>query len=158
MEQIIKEATLPTIICFFSGVCIVIMLVTILCEYIFDDEDGKKRTVKCMKKKKKAYCLFFVAFLLSAFLFGFNFPIAWKCNKEASNIVRKVVAKNYPDATDFVFDICFVSNEGSFSQNGVDYQIVYKKTVTGEKKLVVTTDNNSRDIDNNGVSYDLPEK
>lgn len=161
MEQLIKEATLPTIIYILSGVFAAVMLaiaLAIFSNYVIYDDEGKMKIIKGMKKEKKACCCFFIAFLLSAFLFGLNFQITCKCDKEASNIVRKVVAKNYPDATDFIFNICGGGNKGSFSENGVDYQIAYKKTVNGEKKLVVTTDNNSRDIDNNGASYDLPEK
>ena len=159
MEQLISAATLSTTICSLSGIFAVVILaitLAVFSNFVLYNDKGKKKIIKGMKKEKQACCLFFAAFLLSTFLFGFNFQIVCKCNKEASNIVRKVVAKNYPDATDFIFNICNDSN-GSFSENGVDYQIAYKKTVNGKKKLVVTTDDNNRDIDNNGTSYDLPE-
>lgn len=59
-----------------------------------------------------------------------------KYNNQAKSIVKNVIAKEYPDATEFEFEL----TEGYFVENGINYEFEYQKTIGGEKKLIVTTE------------------
>lgn len=77
MEQLIKEATLPTIIYILSGVFAAVMLaiaLAIFSNYVIYDDEGKKKIIKGMKKEKKACCCFFYSISFIRFSFWPQFP------------------------------------------------------------------------------------
>ena len=63
-------------------------------------------------------------------------------NNQAKSIVKDVIAKEYPDATEFRFEL----DTGYFTNNGTEYKIEYQKTVSNEEKLIITVkDEQSKD-------------
>ena len=75
-----------------------------------------------------------------------------KNNDQAKSIVKNVIAKEYPDATDFYWNL----DTGSFTENGVEYKIGYKKTVNDEEKLIVTV-NKGQSENKNAKTLDIPK-
>lgn len=76
-----------------------------------------------------------------------------KYNEQAIAIVKPVISENYPDGTDFSYSI----DEGSFTENNIEYKIQYKKTVNNEEKLIITViDEQSKD--KNTKMLDIPKE
>lgn len=78
-----------------------------------------------------------IAFALGVLLLipGLHFvKIYGKYNEQIIAIVKPVISENYPDATDFSYSI----DEGSFTENDIEYKIQYKKTISDEEKLIVS--------------------
>lgn len=67
------------------------------------------------------------------------------CNKyddQITAIIKPVISESYPNATDFFYCV----DEGSFTENDIEYKIQYKKTVKNEEKLIITVkDEQSKD-------------
>ena len=64
-----------------------------------------------------------------------------KYNDQMTAIVKPIISENYPDATDFYWGL----DTGSFTDNGTEYKIKYKKTVKNEKKLIISVKKQSDD-------------
>lgn len=76
-----------------------------------------------------------------------------KYNEQTIAIVKPVISENYPDATDFSYSI----DEGSFTENNIEYKIQYKKTVNNEEKLIVTV-KDEQSKDKNTKMLDIPKE
>ena len=78
-----------------------------------------------------------------------------KYDKPITAIVKPVICESYPDATDFYWGL----DTGSFTDNGTEYKIKYKKTVKNEEKLIISvkkqSDNNS---DKQVTTLDIPKE
>lgn len=97
-------------------------------------------TVAC----KEAFIILILGVL--PFIPGFHFGnVCEKYNDQITAIVKPVICKNYPNATDFSYFL----DTGSFTDNDTEYKIKYKKTVKNEEKLIISTrkrsDNNNDD-------------
>lgn len=87
-----------------------------------------------------------------------------KCNNQAKSIVKNIIAKEYPDATKFEFDLfdlndesCTKMSQGSFTENGMKYKIEYQKTISDEEKLIVTVkggQSKNKDV----KTFNIPKK
>lgn len=76
-----------------------------------------------------------------------------KYNEQTIAIVKPVISENYPDATDFSYSI----DEGSFTENNIEYKIQYKKTVNNEEKLIITV-KDEQSKDKNTKMLDIPKE
>ena len=59
------------------------------------------------------------------------------CNKyddQITAIIKPVISESYSNATDFFYCV----DEGSFTENDIEYKIQYKKTINNEEKLIIT--------------------
>lgn len=74
-------------------------------------------------------------------------------NNQANSIVKDVIAKEYPDATEFRFEL----DTGYFTNNGAEYKIEYQKTVSNEEKLIITV-KDEQSKDKNVKTLDIPKK
>lgn len=66
-----------------------------------------------------------------------------KYSNQAKSIVKNVIAKEYPDATEFEFEL----GEGYFVENGINYEFEYQKNISGEEKLIVINDKQIKTLD-----------
>lgn len=76
-----------------------------------------------------------------------------KCNNQAKSIVKNIIAKEYPDATEFRFEL----DTGYFTNNGTEYKIKYQKTVSNEEKLIVTV-KDEQSKNKNAKMLDVPKE
>lgn len=74
-------------------------------------------------------------------------------NNQAKSIVKDVIAKEYPDATEFRFEL----DTGYFTNNGTEYKIEYQKTVSNEEKLIITV-KDEQSKDKNVKMFDIPKE
>lgn len=74
-------------------------------------------------------------------------------NNQAKSIVKDVIAKEYPDATEFRFEL----DTGYFTNNGTEYKIEYQKTVSNEEKLIITV-KDEQSKDKNVKTLDIPKE
>lgn len=74
-------------------------------------------------------------------------------NNQAKSIVKDVIAKEYPDATEFRFEL----DTGYFTNNGTEYKIEYQKTVSNEEKLIITV-KDEQSKDKNVKMLDIPKE
>lgn len=133
MEQLINAAKMPyyaSAILFPLSVGLLGIIVLIIVErFIVEGKDGAKKKVKLI------IALFNVGMPL--FASGFYCKDVFdKYNNQAKSIAKNVIAKEYPDATEFEFEL----TEGYFVENGINYEFEYQKTIGGEEKLIVTTE------------------
>lgn len=145
MEQLINAATMPyqaTIIFFilggaFIGVAILIFVV----------ENGN------VKEEVKIIIALLVigAILLASGFYCKN--IYSKSNDQAKSIAKSVIAKEYPDATEFYWNL----DIGSFTNNGTEYKIEYQKTVSNKEKLIITV-KDEQSKDKNVKTLDIPKE
>lgn len=122
MEQLINTATIPyiaTIILFIFGGA---FLGVIILMFVFDDED-----------KKIIITLLAVGIILLA-LGYYCKNIYSRYNNQTKSIVKDVIAREYPDATEFSFNL----DTGYFTENGIKYKAEYQKTISNEEKLIIT--------------------
>lgn len=70
-----------------------------------------------------------------------------KYNDQMTAIVKPIISENYPDATDFYWGL----DTGSFTDNGTEYKIKYKKTVKNEEKLIISVKKQSGDNKNKQI-------
>lgn len=135
MEQLINAATMPYIasaILFTLGTA---FLGSILIFIVGGTENTKKRI-------KIIIALFIVGMPMLASGFYCK-SIYDKYSNQAKSIVKNVIAKEYPDATEFEFEL----GEGYFVENGINYEFEYQKNISGEEKLIVINDKQIKTLD-----------
>ena len=96
-----------------------------------------------------------IAFILGVLLLipGLHFvKIYGKYHEQIIDIVKPVISENYPDATDFSYSI----DEGSFTEDDIEYKIQYKKTVNNEEKLIITV-KDELSKNKNAKTLDIPK-
>lgn len=76
-----------------------------------------------------------------------------KSNDQTKSIAKSVIAKEYPDATEFYWNL----DIGSFTNNGTEYKIKYQKTVSNEEKLIITV-KDEQSKNKNAKMLDIPKK
>ena len=126
MEQLISAATMPyyaTIVLFIFGGAFIGGAIL-----IFVVEHGNiKEDVKII------IALLVIGTILLAL--GFHCKnIYSRYNNQAKSIVKDVIAREYPDATEFRFEL----DTGYVTANGTEYKIKYQKTISNEEKLIIT--------------------
>lgn len=85
-----------------------------------------------------------IMFILGALLIilGLHFcNICGKYNDKMMAIIKPVISESYPNATDLSYWV----DEGSFTENDIEYKIQYKKTVQNEEKLIISVKKQSGD-------------
>lgn len=135
MEQLISAATMPYIasaILFTLGTA---FLGSILIFIVGGTENTKKRI-------KIIIALFIVGMPMLASGFYCK-SIYDKYSNQAKSIVKNVIAKEYPYATEFEFEL----GEGYFVENGINYEFEYQKNISGEEKLIVINDKQIKTLD-----------
>lgn len=95
-------------------------------------------------KKHLSYLFWEYCFFIPGFHFG---NIYEKYDKPITAIVKPVICESYPDATDFYWGL----DTGSFTDNGTEYKIKYKKTVKNEEKLIISVKKQSGDNKNKQI-------
>lgn len=135
MEQLISAATMPYIASAILLTLGTAFLGSILIFIVEGTENTKKRI-------KTIIALFIVGMPMLASGFYCK-SIYDKYNNQAKSIVKNVIAKEYPDATEFEFEL----GEGYFVENGINYEFEYQKNISGEEKLVVINDKQIKTLD-----------
>lgn len=145
MEQSINAATIPywatTILYFLGGAFIGVVILI----FVIENENIKEEV-------KVIIALLVIGAILLAL------GVHWKniysrYNNQAKSIVKDVIAKEYPDATEFRFEL----DTGYFTNNGTEYKIEYQKTVSNEEKLIITV-KDEQSKDKNVKTLDIPKK
>lgn len=135
MEQLINAETIPywatTILYFLGGAFIGVAILI----FVIENENIKEEV-------KVIIALLVIGAILLAL------GVHWKniysrYNNQAKSIVKNVIAKEYPDATEFEFEL----GEGYFVENGINYEFEYQKNISGEEKLVVINDKQIKTLD-----------
>lgn len=145
MEQLINVAKMPywatTILFFLGGAFIGVAILILVVEN------------KNIKEEVKVIIALLVigAILLASGVHCKN--IYSEYNNQAKSIVKDVIAKEYPDATEFRFEL----DTGYFTNNGTEYKIKYQKTVSNEEKLIVTV-KNEQSKNKNVKTLDVPKE
>lgn len=126
MEQLINAATMPyyaTIALFILGGAFLSAIII-----MFVVQRGN------IKEDTKTIVILFVAgtILLASGFYCKN--IYSKYNNQAKSIVKNIIAEEYPDATEFRFEL----DTGYVTANGTEYKIKYQKTISNEEKLIIT--------------------
>lgn len=139
MEQLINAATMPywtaTILYFLGGAFIGVAILIFVVDIVEGTENTKKRI-------KTIIALFIVGMPMLASGFYCK-SIYDKYSNQAKSIVKNVIAKEYPDATEFEFEL----GEGYFVENGINYEFEYQKNISGEEKLIVINDKQIKTLD-----------
>ena len=135
MEQLISAATMPYIASAILLTLGTAFLGSILIFIVGGTENTKKRI-------KIIIALFIVGMPMLASGFYCK-SIYDKYNNQAKSIVKNVIAKEYPDATEFEFEL----GEGYFVENVINYEFEYQKNISGEEKLVVINDKQIKTLD-----------
>lgn len=145
MEQLINAATMPywtaTILYFLGGAFIGVAILI----FIVENENIKEEAKIIM-----------VLFVIGAILLALGVRcknIYSGYNNQAKSIVKDVIAKEYPDATEFRFEL----DTGYFTNNGTEYKIEYQKTVSNEEKLIITV-KDEQSKDKNVKTLDIPKE
>lgn len=135
MEQLISAATMP-----YLASAILLTLGTAFLGsipiFIVEGTENTKKRIKII------IALFIVGMPMLASGFYCK-SIYDKYNNQAKSIVKNVIAKEYPDATEFEFEL----GEGYFVENGINYEFEYQKNISGEEKLVVINDKQIKTLD-----------
>lgn len=145
MEQLINAATIPywaTIVLSFLGGAFIGVAILI---FVVENENIKKEAKIIM-----------VLFVIGAILLALGVRcknIYSGYNNQAKSIVKDVIAKEYPDATEFRFEL----DTGYFTNNGTEYKIEYQKTVSNEEKLIITV-KDEQSKDKNVKMLDIPKE
>lgn len=135
MEQLISAATMPYIASAILLTLGTAFLGSILIFIVEGTENTKKRI-------KTIIALFIVGMPMLASGFYCK-SIYDKYSNQAKSIVKNVIAKEYPDATEFEFEL----DEGDFVENGINYEFEYQKNISGEEKLIVINDKQIKTLD-----------
>lgn len=144
MEQLINAETIPywatTILYFLGGAFIGVAIL-----FVIENENIKEEV-------KVIIALLVIGAILLAL------GVHWKniysrYNNQAKSIVKDVIAKEYPDATEFRFEL----DTGYFTNNGTEYKIEYQKTVSNEEKLIITV-KDEQSKDKNVKMLDIPKE
>lgn len=142
MEQLVDAATIPyfaTIILFifggaFFGVSILMFIL---------DED------------KKIIITLLVAGIILLALGYYCKNIYSGYNNQTKSIVKDVIAREYPDATEFSFNL----DTGYFTENGIKYKAEYQKTISNEEKLIITVNDFIAPDNNKSIkTLDIPKE
>lgn len=145
MEQLINAATMPywatTILYFLGGTFIGVAILI----FVIENENIKEEI------KVIITLLVIGAILLALGVHCKNIYSGY--NNQAKSIVKDVIAKEYPDATEFRFEL----DTGYFTNNGTEYKIEYQKTVSNEEKLIITV-KDEQSIDKNIKTLDIPKE
>ncbi len=145
MEQLINAATMPywatTILYFLGGAFIGVAILI----FVIENENIKEEI------KVIITLLVIGAILLALGVHCKNIYSGY--NNQAKSIVKDVIAKEYPDATEFRFEL----DTGYFTNNGTEYKIEYQKTVSNEEKLIITV-KDEQSIDKNIKTLDIPKE
>lgn len=138
MEQLISAATMP-----YLASAILLTLGTAFLGsipiFIVDIVEGTENT---KKRIKIIIALFIVGMPMLASGFYCK-SIYDKYSNQAKSIVKNVIAKEYPDATEFEFEL----DEGDFVENGINYEFEYQKNISGKEKLIVINDKQIKTLD-----------
>lgn len=145
MEQLINAATMPywaTMVLYLLGGAFIGVAIL-----IFIAEHGN------IKEEVKVIIALLVigAILLALGVRCKNIYSGY--NNQAKSIVKDVIAKEYPDATEFRFEL----DTGYFTNNGTEYKIEYQKTVSNEEKLIITV-KDEQSKDKNVKTLDIPKE
>lgn len=145
MEQLINAATMPywaTMVLYLLGGAFIGVAIL-----IFIAEHGN------IKEEVKVIIVLLVigAILLVLGVHCKNIYSGY--NNQAKSIVKDVIAKEYPDATEFRFEL----DTGYFTNNGTEYKIEYQKTVSNEEKLIITV-KDEQSKDKNVKMLDIPKE
>lgn len=128
MEQLISAATMP-----YLASAILLTLGTAFLGsipiFIVEGTENTKKRIKII------IALFIVGMPMLASGFYCK-SIYDKYSNQAKSIVKNVIAKEYPDATEFEFEL----DEGDFVENGINYEFEYQKNISGKEKLIVIND------------------
>ena len=135
MEQLISAATMPYIASAILLTLGTAFLGSILIFIVEGTENTKKRI-------KTIIALFIVGMPMLASGFYCK-SIYDKYSNQAKSIVKNVIAKEYPDATEFEFEL----DEGDFVENGINYEFEYQKNISGKEKLIVINDKQIKTLD-----------
>lgn len=135
MEQLISAATMPYIASAILLTLGTAFLGSILIFIVGGTENTKKRI-------KIIIALFIVGMPMLASGFYCK-SIYDKYSNQAKSIVKNVIAKEYPDATEFEFEL----GEGYFVENGINYEFEYQKNISGKEKLIVINDKQIKTLD-----------
>lgn len=135
MEQLISAATMPYIASAILLTLGTAFLGSILIFIVGGTENTKKRI-------KIIIALFIVGMPILASGFYCK-SIYDKYSNQAKSIVKNVIAKEYPDATEFEFEL----DEGDFVENGINYEFEYQKNISGKEKLIVINDKQIKTLD-----------
>lgn len=141
MEQLISAATpyyyiMIAFLAFGIGIICIGVIIFILSE---------------MTAGKEAFFILILGVLF--FIPGVHFGnIFGKYNDQMTAIVKPAISESYPNATDFSYSI----DEGSFTENNIEYKIQYKKTVNNEEKLIITV-KDEQSKDKNTKMLDIPK-
>lgn len=135
MEQLISAATMPYIASAILLTLGTAFLGSILIFIVEGTENTKKRI-------KTIIALFIVGMPMLASGFYCK-SIYDKYSNQAKSIVKNVIAKEYPDATEFEFEL----DEGDFAENGINYEFEYQKNISGKEKLIVINDKQIKTLD-----------
>lgn len=66
-----------------------------------------------------------------------------------------MIAKEYPDATEFKFAL----DTGYFTENNIEYKVKYQKTISNEEKLIVTVKDELFKVKDKSVKMlDIPKE
>lgn len=145
MEQLINAATMPywaTMVLYLLGGAFIGVAIL-----IFIAEHGN------IKEEVKVIIALLVigAILLALGVYCKN--IYSRYNNQTKSIVKDVIAKKYPDATEFRFEL----DTGYFTNNGTEYKIKYQKTVSNEEKLIITV-KDEQSKNKNAKTLDVPKE
>ena len=135
MEQLISAATMPYIASAILLTLGTAFLGSILIFIVGGTENTKKRI-------KIIIALFILGMPMLASGFYCK-SIYDKYSNQAKSIVKNVIAKEYPDATEFEFEL----DEGDFVENGINYEFEYQKNISGKEKLIVINDKQIKTLD-----------
>lgn len=157
MEQLINAAKMPyyaSAILLTLGTVLLGMIGMIVFIFIIEEKENVKKRIK------QIIALFIIGMSLLASGFYCK-DIYDKCNNQAKSIVKNIIAKEYPDATKFEFDLndgsCTEMSQGSFTENRIKYKIEYQKTISDEEKLIVTVkggQSKNKDV----KTFNIPKK
>lgn len=160
MEQLINTAKIPyyaSVILLVLGATLLGIIGIIVFTFIVEGKENVKKRIK------QIIALFIIGMPLLASGFYCK-DIYDKCNNQAKSIVKNIIAKEYPDATKFEFDLfdlndesCTKMSQGSFTENGMKYKIEYQKTISDEEKLIVTVkggQSKNKDV----KTFNIPKK
>lgn len=135
MEQLISAATMP-----YLASAILLTLGTAFLGsipiFIVEGTENTKKRIKII------IALFIVGMPMLASGFYCK-SIYDKYSNQAKSIVKNVIAKEYPDATEFEFEL----DEGDFVENGINYEFEYQKIISGKEKLIVINDKQIKTLD-----------
>mgnify|MGYP003286690418 CR=1 FL=1 len=139
MEQLISAATMPYLasaILLTLGIAFLSPILIFIVDGIVEGTENTKKRIKII------IALFIVGMPMLASGFYCK-GIYDKYSNQAKSIVKNVIAKEYPDATEFEFEL----GEGYFVENGINYDFEYQKNISGKEKLIVINDKQIKTLD-----------